>query len=373
MKVTLLSENIQKRITLLTHAISSKSQLPILQNILIETTNKSIRCLATDLEIGIEIIIPAVIDEEGAIAISAKTFIELITSLSTDKITIETQGEKMIVKTSKTKSEFVTMAKEEFPRLYEEKGEQSFKLKTEDIKREFSRIVFATSIDPSRIELSGILFSLRKKGEGTEISLVATDGYRLSLSRMEVGQPLSEEDSFLIPSRVIKEMLSLKEEGEWMELFVSKKQNQIVVVSGDVTLVGRLIEGQFPKYERIIPTEYTTKVTIDREELFKAVRTSAIFAREGTNVVQLLIQQEKITVVAKSPSVGESTTETEVKLTGDDNTISFNTRYLLDLLSVITEKEIVFEMTGPLSPGSFKLSNDPSFLHIIMPVRQQEN
>lgn len=372
MKILVLSENIQKKISFLTHAVSSKSQLPILQNILLEASKNTLKAIATDLEIGIEIQIPAVIEEEGAVAIPAKTFIELISSLSTDKIQLETKENILIVTTSKTKSEFATMAKDEFPQLYEEKGEQSIKLKTQDIKKEFGRIVFATSTDPSRIELSGILFSLEKKGSHTELSLVATDGYRLSLSRLEIKEEIQQEESVLIPSRVVKEVLSLKEEGEWIEMYISRKQNQILIAAPEVVIVGRLLEGQFPKYERIIPTEYASRVILDKEELLKAVRTSAIFAREGTNVVQLNIQKEKMTVVAKSSSVGESVVDVDIQLTGDDNTISFNVKYLLDVLSVVSEKELVLEMVGPLSPGAFKIVNDPSFLHIIMPVRTQE-
>ncbi|MCL5433155.1 MAG: DNA polymerase III subunit beta, partial [Patescibacteria group bacterium] len=156
-----------------------------------------------------------------------------------------------------------------------------------------------------------------------------------------------------------------------VKLFVSNKNNQILFQEQDLILIGRLIDAEFPNYQKIIPGEFATQVLFDREELLKAVKICSIFARDSANIIKLSFQKEKIVVSANSPSVGQNTVDVEAKLKGEENEIAFNARYLLDLLGNITENDMIFEMTGPLNPGVFKIQGDDTFLHIIMPIRVQ--
>jgi DNA polymerase-3 subunit beta len=230
-------------------------------------------------------------------------------------------------------------------------------------------VVFSSSTDTARPALSGTL--LRREQEG--FLLVATDGYRLSLKHHAVlDQQSGSEESLLVPARVMREVLSLKEDAEEISLFVARNSNQIIFEIGETLLIGRLIGADFPPFEKIIPTDHSSQTAFDREELLKAVKICSIFAREAANVITLSLKKESITVSSQSPSVGTNTVEVEALLTGEENEIAFNARYLLDVLSNIPEEVLTFEMTGPLNPGVFKIKDNTSFLHLIMPIRLQQ-
>ncbi len=366
MKLYISSSLLQKKLPLLNHAISSKNQLPVLSNIAIETKNGKIILSATDLEIGIQTEIHAEIIEEGEVTVPAKIFTELVSTLPDENIEIITEGNNLNVKSKKTISTFQTIEKNEFPSLYKEKGEEILIIKQDDIQKSLSKVFFAASSDTTRPALSGIYI---KNQDGKTI-FVATDGYRLSLKQMDTGEKTPVDSPILIPSRVIKELILLKQEGD-VSVFISKENNQALFFQGDTVLIGRLIESEFPSYEKIIPTSHESSAVFDRQDLLAAVKTGAIFARETANIVKLSVQKEKITVSANAPSVGKNSVEIETRLIGEENEIAFNARYLLDFLSAIEEEEMVFEMTGPLNPGVFKIKDDDSFLHIIMPIRVQ--
>lgn len=372
MKVHILSSHIQKRLGLLNKAVSLKSQLPVLINIALTTHNGNLQLKATDLEIGVQTEIPANIEEQGAVTVPAKTFSELIASLNDEKILLTTDNTTLHISTTKTKSVLPTINIDDFPNLFEEKGEKEATFPKEAFVDDLSKVIFAASSDVARPALSGIL--LTKQAENKSLLLVATDGYRLSLKQYKntnVTKTDKEEKNLLIPARIMREVVGLKEEEGDINLFISDKNNQAIFEQGQTMLIGRLIDAQFPSYEKIIPASFVTRVQFDREEMHQAVKICAIFAREAANIVRLVIEKEKIVVSANSPSVGENTVEVEAKVTGDENEIAFNARYLLELFSHLEDEDVVFEVSGPLHPGVFKLKDDPTFLHLIMPIRVQ--
>lgn len=366
MKVVVLSENLQKKLQLVNHAISNRVQLSILSNLLVQAKESSLTISSTDLEIGIETKIPAEIEEEGELAIPAKLFTELINSLPAEKVSLVSKDNQIFIESKKTKSTLQTTDKNEFPILYEEKGENIFSMKDQDFKKEMKFIVFSASIESTRPALSGVLIKETEEG----VVFVATDGYRLSLkTNKKTSIKNKEKSSLLIPARVIREALALPDEDKEMSIFVSPRNNQVMFNVSDTTIIGRLIEGEFPSYGKIIPTDSSTQVVFDAEELLHAVKTCAVFARESANVVKLSVQKDKIIVSAKTPSLGENSVEVEAKLTGEENEIAFNVRYLMDFLTAVKDEQVIFEMTGPLNAGVFKLQSDPTFLHLIMPIR----
>lgn len=373
MKIHVLTENLQKKLPFVNKAISTRSQLPILLHFLLETKDGKLQISATDLEIGIVIELPVNIEEEGAVTIPAKTFCELIASLPQGKITLETKENALEVITPKTKSTFQMLPKEDFPKLYEEKGLKIATFKKTALHKDFSKVLFSASTDMGRPALSGIYL----KKEEDSFLIVATDGYRLSLKRQQGSKKENaredwEEKPLLVPSRVLKELLGVKEQEEEVSFYISQKNNQILFEQTDMVLVGRLIEAQFPPYEKIIPSDYSTKVFFDREELYKAVKICAIFAREAANIVRFEIEKDKIIVSANGSASGKNTVDVEAKVVGEGGEIAFNVRYLLDLFANVEENNMVFEMTGSLNPGVFKIKDDASFLHLIMPIKVQE-
>lgn len=376
MKLHILSEVLQKKLPFVNHAISSKSQLPILLNFFLEAENGVFKIHATDLEIGIEIETGANIEETGGITIPAKIFSELIATLPPGKITLQTKDNTLEVISPKSKSVFQTIPKDEFPRLYEEKGEEVMVIKKNKLQEDFGKVVFAASFDMSRPALSGVLIKKNDDEKNTGFTLVATDGYRLSLqhhtSDIVQRNKKTLEKPTLLPSRLIREIIGLKQDEGDISMFVSDSKNQVLFSQGDTTLVGRLIDAQFPNYEKIIPVDFDTKVLFEKEELQKAVKVCSIFSRETANIVKFTLQKDKIIVSANTPNIGENTVEVEASLQGEENAIAFNAKYLLDLLSNVGDTDMSFEMSGPLNPGVFRIKNNPTFLHLIMPIRVQE-
>ena len=374
MKISLISDNLQKKLLYVNHAISTRSQLPILLNLLLEAKEGKLTISATDLEIGITTEVPAKTEKKGTLTVPAKTFVELVGMLPSGKITLETTGEGLVVSGEKEKNIFQTSPAEEFPKLYEDKGQRIMELKKETVEKEFSKVVFAASPDSERPALSGVLVKEEKNG----FLLVATGGYRLSLKKhalQSAKKKQTEGDvSIIIPSRVIRELVQMGKdaEAEGIGVYVSREKNQIIFSQNGTALIGRLIEAEFPNYEKIIPTDFSTKTIVDKEDLQKAIKEGNVFARQTAGIIKLSIQKNKILISANAPSVGKNRIEVEAKTTGEENEIAFNARYLLDFLSNTDSETISFEMNGPLNPGVFKETDDPSFMHLIMPIRVQQ-
>jgi DNA polymerase-3 subunit beta len=367
MKVTFLSDNLQNKISFLNHAVSIRGQLPILSNFLLEAKAGKLIISATDLEIGISSSVPVSVEKEGKTTAPAKNFSDLLMNLGSQKITLDLEGETLNLKGEKTKASFQTMPAEEFPKLYEDKGNEIISFKKEEVEELILRVAFSAAQDSSRPALSGILIDKDK----SNIVLVATDGVRLSLQKNAFKTKRGLEESILVPARIIKELLLIKEDESLIKTYISKKNNQILFTQGETILTGRLIGAEYPDYQKIIPQKFDTKVNLNREELLNAVKICSIFARETANIIKFSIAKDKITVSANSPSIGEDNVEVEAKATGEENEIAFNAKYLLDILSAVDKEELIFEMTGPLNPGVFKIKDDDSFLHLIMPIRVQ--
>ncbi|MGA2911778.1 MAG: DNA polymerase III subunit beta [Candidatus Levyibacteriota bacterium] len=367
MKVTFLSDNLQRKIAFLNHAVSLRGQLPILSNFLLEAKNGKLIISATDLEIGISSSIAVNIEKEGRITIPAKNFSDLLTNLGSQKITLTLDGETLILKGEKINASFQTIPADDFPKLYEEKGEELVTLKKTEIEENMQRVVFAAALDSNRPALSGILLDEDKK----TITVVATDGVRLSLQRNVFKTKEGLKKPIVVPARIIRELLTIKEDEDAVKVFISEENNQILFAQGETTLVGRLIGAEYPDYQKIIPQRFDTKTNFNRDELLNAIKICSVFARETANIIKFTIKKEKVIVSANSPAVGEDNVEVEAKTNGEENEIAFNAKYLLDILTAVNKEDLVFEMTGPLNPGVFKIKDDETFLHLIMPIRVQ--
>ncbi len=367
LKTTVLSDNLRSSLSFVSHAVSSRSQLPILLNFLLVAKDGSLIISATDLEIGMIVKVPAKVEEEGAITVPAKTFSDLINSIEQEKIELSVKDTTLELKGDRLKTTFPTLAASEFPKLFEEKGEKQAEFSRKGFEEEISRIVFAAALDSGRPALSGVLI----RNEDSGLVVVATDGFRLSLKKGFLeNKGKSTNLSFLIPARVIRELLSIKTDQK-IELYTSKKSNQVLFDCGDTTLIGRLIEAEYPNYQKIIPGESSTGATFDRIAAQNAVRACSVFAREAANIIKMGISKDKVVFSASASSVGENEIEIEAKTTGEENEIAFNSRYLLDFFSNVEDETVSFEMTGPLNPGVFKLPEEKGYLHLIMPIRIQ--
>lgn len=369
LKTTLLTENLKEGITFTFHGVSSRNTLPILSNFLIEAKKGNLMVSATDLEIGIRTTIPAKIEKEGRVVVPAKTFTDLINSIDEEKIELEESEGKLTLTTKGTKTNFTTQSADDFPSLFEEKGEKSAEFDKKNLEETLSRVVFAAAQDSTRPALSGVLI----KAEGGEAVIVATDGYRLSLKndKKTIKGAKNKNIDLLISARALKEVLGAKKEGV-VSLYSNEANNQVIFELGEGLVVGRLIEAEYPDYQKIIPEDFSTKVRFDRAHALNAVRSCSVFAREAANIVKIQILKKEVIFSSAATSSGENEVRIDAVGEGDVNEIAFNARYLQEFLGSVDEEEIVFEMTSPLSPGVFKVAGDDSFLHLIMPIRVQE-
>ena len=366
MKATVLTENFREGLTFVNHAVSSRSQLPILLNFLIQAKKGELVISATDLEIGITVNVPAKTDEEGETTVPAKTLFDLISNVTQEKLVLSLEGPLLNITGEKIKTSFSTMPAGEFPKIQSEKGEGMGVIKKEDMLL-LNKVVFAASQDSGRPALSGVLIT-GAVGGGTDV--VAADGYRLSLLKgFSFGSKKIEK--LLLPARVIKELLSQKNMSDEIKLFVSGENSQAIFVQDSSTLVGRLIEAEFPDYAKIVPHDLSVTAIFDKNEAQNAVRICSVFARDAANVMRLTVKKDKVIFSSGASSIGENSVEVEAKVNGEENEIAFNSRYLIDILSVMDGDSVVFEMSGPLSPGVFKEEGNKNFLHIIMPIRVQ--
>jgi DNA polymerase-3 subunit beta len=362
MKVSLLAENITSTLPLLNKILPSHSQVPILSNILLLADNTGFYIKATDLELGVEIKIPAKIEEEGMITVPGKEFIEALSNFPKDKIVIEAQKEKTVLTSRGNTVSFNTISGKEFPSLYKEKGVEVAVFKMEEFTDIFSYLTFAVSNEESRPQLTGVY--INKKEDG--IDFVSTDGYRMSVKTVMVDKNKFEE-SPIISVKLINEVLALKKTDSVI-LRINKKENQITFEVGDIILVGRMIEGSFPDYEKVIPKSSKTTITIDREEFLQNVRLASVFAKDTSNIVNIEIKNNTVSLSTKAQGVGEGESVMEAKQVGEDNRISFNVKYLFDLVKTVTEREIVLKLNSANEPALFEVK-EKSFNHIIMPIQ----
>lgn len=372
MKITLLTDSLQKKLQIVNHAISTKNDLPILQNVYIEAKEKIVTLRSTDLEIGIQTTVSAEIMEEGIVVVPAKLLLELVNSFPQEMIQLITTEKGLEMSSKRSRSTIQTNNAEEYPTLFEEKGTLLATLSTKELKSNFGCVIFAASTESTRPALSGVL--VQKEDQG--FLLVATDGYRLSLKHTTTGHQTSvkettAEKGLIVPARVFREVLGLKEMSDNVSMYVVGGSNQVIFEYGETLVVGRLIEAEFPPYERIIPADFSLVTTFDREQLLKAVKMCAIFARDTANIIKLACKKDTILVSSSSSSLGENEVEVEARLQGEENEIAFNAKYLLDVLSNLDNETLTFEMTGPLNPGVFRVHEDTSFLHLIMPIKVQ--
>ena len=322
---------------------------------------------ASTLETTEAVSVGAKIEKAGGLCVPAKIFSELVSSLPQDTVTLEEKEGAVLVSCGGVRASIAGVAAGEFPLVGRPAAKKEISLEKEKLVSVLSLILFAASTDEGRPLLTGAKITQKEGGA----VFAATDGYRLSVYRSALAFP--RETDLVIPGRALGEIVRVcQEEKEVKEVLLSDAgDGQLVVRAGDTTIITRRIDGEYPNFEKIIPSRHTTSATLDVVQLTKAVKSASIFARDSANIVRLHSEKGLVTISANTPQVGENTIEVDAKTEGEEGDIAFNGRFLLELLSNFPGDELVFEMTGALNPGAFTSPRDPAFLHIIMPVRVQ--
>ncbi len=356
-------------------AVATRSSLPILTHIRIAAKDGKVSMMATDLEMWMEHTLPGVgITEDGAATAPARNFTELLAAMpdADVSVTVEDETNTLHLRCLKANYKLLGLSADEFPLLPQVKEDSRFVVDRETLKDAIKQTIFATSTDETRAILTGVLVVF----QGDSLKLVATDTHRLAVRDCPVKEG-SGSASAIVPSRAMNELLRIvgNEEGE---VVVTLSGNQIQFQVDDAagsktTLISRLIDGQFPNYERVIPAQATKTLTVERAPLAAAVKRASIVARDSASRVVLRTTEDgdKLTITAESGSVGNAYEEVEVARTGDDTPveIAFNAKYLADVLNVLDTEGLHIELTEPLRPGVIRPTDTADYLCVLMPMQ----
>lgn len=378
MRLKILQEKLAKNLNSVSRIVPSKPQLPVLSNVLLEAKEGSLQIAATDLNLGIRLSVGAKVKKAGSITVPAKVFDELVSSFSPGTVEMTLKGEVLSIVCGSSRASLSGIAASEFPSLGKISKKKEFEIEASRLQESIERVGFAASSDETRPVLSGVLWTQDKD----DLKLVATDGYRLSLVGVETGKGKKKQgevsrvvgEGLIIPSRALQDVSRLIDEFGVSDISVGlvSEQNLVVFSFEDGELTTRLIEGSFPNYSQVIPQDEASVAEIELEGLEKAVRTAAVFARDSANIVRWKMSEDKLSISANSPSYGESESQIDISGKGKGGEIAFNSRYLIDLISVFPSERVKFVMNKNLDPGTFRPTDEKTdFLHLVMPVRVQ--
>ncbi|MCX5687726.1 MAG: DNA polymerase III subunit beta [Candidatus Omnitrophica bacterium] len=361
MKIKILKQTFLKNIQHVQNIISSKNSLPILSNILIEAEKNKVILTSTDLDIGISSVLETDIEEEGAITVPAKRFSDIIKELPDEDISISTmKNNAMVIKCSKCFFKIIGLPKEEFPKLPEFKDEPSVVIKQSVLKSMINMTHFSMSHDDTRYVLNGSLFLFK----GKKLTIVTTDGKRLSLVKKDIEKD-GLNKAIIIPSKTIYELNRiLGDEGDIKIVF---SENQVKFDLKNITIISRLIEGDFPNYEQVVPKEPQEKIMIQRSQFLDGIKRAALLTTQDSQSVKFEILKNKIVVSKSSPNIGEVREEMDTLYKGQEITVGFNPNYIMDVLKVIPQDEIALEIFGPDKPAVIRIED--WFLYLALPMQ----
>lgn len=363
MKIEALQEQLLIGFNIVSRAVAVRAQLPVLSHILLEAKSEGLVLSATDLEIGIQTKVPAKVVEGGKIAVPAKIFGEFLASLNPGKIELVMDKGSLLVSSPGYSGKFQTVSAEEFPALSIPTEENIVgELEGKDLSAAIERVVFAAAHDSLRPILTGVLWEIGKK----KMRLVSTDGFRLAIEDLPI-EGRQEEARLLVPSRAVAEVVRLSGE-ERIRVGYLAESSQVYFVIGERLLVSQLLEGNFPDYNKIMPKEFLSEITANREDLFQAVKATYIFARDNSNMVSWKIEKKTLVLSANSPERGECRIEVPVALTGETAEVVFNAKFVLDYLGIVAGETIWFGTAGKLAPGMFKDPSRRGGQYVVMPI-----
>lgn len=374
MKVSCLQENLAKGLSTVGRAVASRSTLPVLSNVLLATDNSRLKLSATNLELGINCWVGAKVEQDGAITVPARLLMDFVNSLPPERIDMELQArtQTLNLRCGRFEASIKGIDAQEFPIVSAGDEDHAVRLEPQALRDMINQVCFAAATDESRPVLTGVLTELGPKG----ITMVAADGYRLSVRSAEMAVAPEAEAKVIIPARALQELSRISaEEQEPIRLMVSPTRSQAFFRLSSIDLITQLVDGTFPDYQQIIPRSHSTRTVLNGAEFQKAVRLASLFARDNNNVVRLKVEPAgseltpgKVIVSATSSELGSNVSELEATIEGDPIEIAFNARYLSEVLAAIDSAEVALATTTPSSPGVITPVGGDSFQHVISPM-----
>ena len=374
MKVTILQENLARGLGIVSRAVSPRSTLPVLANVMIATDEGRLRLSATNLEMGITCWIAARIEEEGSTTVPARTFVDLVSTLPGEQValSLDSSTQTLNVRCGTSTNDIKGIDAQEFPPIPVPDMEGAMQLNVVDFREMIHQVAFAASTDEARPVLMGVLVIV----EGDQITMAAADGFRLSVRSATLSTPAPQPVNIIVPARALSELARIASDGEeTISMVVPKGRGQVVFSVKDAELVSQLIDGTFPDYQQIIPRSYKSRTLVSTASLLKACKQAEIFAREGSNVARLDIkaatgemEPSEVEISATSEETGKNETIVEATVDGSGVLIAFNVKYLREALEVIKTPNVALETSAANAPGVIRPVGEDGFLHVIMPM-----
>lgn len=361
-------EELAHAVQIVQKAVSNKPQMPILSGIYLNATaDNTLELQATDYELGIKCIIDAEIKETGAIVLSGRYFQEVVRRLPGESVEIRTNQEDRMVKIVSHMAQFnlLSLPAAEFPVLQPLEDTTNFVIRDNILKDLIKKTSFACSTDESRPVFTGSLLELSE----SNIVMVATNTHRLAIKREFVDQS-SMPMKIIIPARILNELARIMIAEVPSDVSIRCNRTQISFALDNVYITSRLIEGQFPDYNRVIPTEFATNITLSTDEFSAAVERVSLISRSGDyNVIKLAFKEKSVLISSNNPDIGKAEESVDISLQGNPLEIAFNAKYVTDILKNIDSETFYFSLNTPLSPASIRPCDDAQYNYIITPVR----
>jgi DNA polymerase-3 subunit beta len=372
MKLSCLQENLNRGLGIIGRAVAStRTTLPITQNVLITTDESQLKLAATNLEIAISCWIGAKIESEGSITIPARVLTEFIGSLPSDIISLNLKHHTLELKCGRYEARINGLDAADFPPIPQVGDGFTTRVKAEDLKQAISLVAFAAATEESRPVLTGV----QTEFEGSKLTMAAADGFRLAVHRTTLAEPVKEKVAMIIPAKAYHELNRLMTaDDQEIEITLNAQKSQVLFKLKGIEMVSQLIQGAFPNYSQLIPQTYGTKARIDVAEFLRAIKMAAIFARDGSGIARVIVtpgatpEAGKITISARADEIGDNIGEIDALVDGEAAKIAFNARYLADVLSVVKQAQVSLEVTTPSNPGVIRPVGTDNYDHVVMPM-----
>ncbi len=368
LKILCLQENIKDAFLIAERISGNNLSLPILNNSLLEAKNNFLKISTTDLEMGVEVFVSCKVESEGSLVVSTKTMLDLLNKLPNTKLSIENKNNTLYLNTEGIKTEIPTVNKDDFPIIPKIKNGFEININAQIIKNALEQVQNSVAFMDAKPEISGILFDFKKN----ILNIVATDSFRLSEKSIINNSSLykiEESKSFILPQKTAKELVKVLDSDGNLKITIEK--GQLSFYFNKVSIISRLIDGDYPDYKQIIPSSYKTILTLNKDEFITKLKLASVFSSNVNDVrFKIDVKNKSFKISSKDSVKGEFLSELEINnLSGDDLEVVFNFKFLLDGLSNIKSNEIKLEFNGSSSPASIKAKKQDDYTYIIMPIR----
>lgn len=374
MKVSCSQADLSRGLATVSHAVSARSTLPVLANILLTTDNGRLKLSATNLEIGINCWVPAEVSEEGSTTVPARLLTDFISSLPSGQVemTLSQETHTLSVKAARNAANIKGLDATEFPLIPSaEGGEPPVRIEAATLKSMIDEVAFAAAADDARPVFTGVLVQV---GEG-KLTFAAADSFRLAVRTTDLASDGHPQGDILVPARTMSELSRILPGDGEVQMIVTPNRSQVLFHTENLDLVSRLIDGQFPNYQQILPKGHTIRAVISTAELRAAAKSVALFARESSNIVRVQLEPAKdgaetgtITLQATAEDLGDNTGVVNAAIDGEQMQIIFNVRYVTDVLNVLDCEEIALELNSAQAPGVIMPVGNDDYTYVIMPM-----